>query len=89
MDPVARSQQSYTVLYIQLEKEKNSLEESVYKALKAQIKTLNTNKTRTNILKIFDIDRRGGAIRDVLEYRLYTLETGELLLRCPSAIDGP
>ena len=45
--------------------------------------------THTNILKIFDIDRRGGAIRDVLEYRLYTLETGELLLRCPSAIDGP
>ena len=45
--------------------------------------------THTNILKIFDIDRQGGAIRDVLEYRLYTLETGELLLRCPSAIDGP
>ena len=27
--------------------------------------------THTNILKIFDIDRRGGAIRDVLEYRYF------------------
>jgi hypothetical protein len=46
----------YKFYTIELEKEKKSLEESVYKALKAQVKSLNTNKTRTNILKIFQAD---------------------------------
>ena len=38
------------------EKEKNSIELAVQKILRAQIKSLNTNKTRTNILKIFQAD---------------------------------
>ena len=39
-----------------LQKEKDNLEENIYKSLMGQIKTLNTNKTRTNILKIFQAD---------------------------------
>jgi phage/plasmid-associated DNA primase len=39
-----------------LKKDKDNLEENVYKSLMGQIKTLNTNKTRTNILKIFQAD---------------------------------
>ena len=38
-----------------LEKEMSSLEETIYKSLKGHIKTLNTIKTRTNIVKIFQV----------------------------------
>lgn len=65
-----------------LDKEKDSLEESTYKSLKGQIKTLNTNKTRTNILKIFQADNYVADVEwnknkklFVFENCVYNLET--------------
>lgn len=65
-----------------LEKEKKNLEEAVYKALKSQVKTLNTNKTRSNILKIFQADNYVADVKwnknkklFVFENCVYDLET--------------
>ena len=46
----------YTFYNEALKKEKDNLEEAVFKSLIGQIKTLNTNKTRANILKIIDVN---------------------------------
>ena len=65
-----------------LEKEKNSMEEATYKSLLGQIKTLNTNKARTNILKIFQADNYVANVEwntnknlFVFENCIYDLET--------------
>ena len=69
-----------------LQKEKDNLEENVYKSLTGQIKTLNTNKTRTNILKIFqadnyvvDVEWNKNKILFVFENKVYDLEKHEFV----------
>jgi len=65
-----------------LQKEKQNLEEAVFKSLTGQIKALNTNKTRTNILKIFQADNYVANVEwnknknlFVFENCIYDLET--------------
>jgi P4 family phage/plasmid primase-like protien len=69
-----------------LEQEKNNLEETTYKSLMGQIKTLNTNKTRTNILKIFQADNYVADVEwnknknlFVFENCVYNLETNKFV----------
>jgi len=73
-----------------LEKEKPNLEEDVYKSLMAQVKTLNTNKTRTNILKIFQADNYVADVKwnenkhlFVFENCVYDLEKGAFVTSNP------
>ena len=70
----------------ELQQQKDNMEESMYKNLKGQIKTLNTNKTRTNILKIFQADNYVADVKwnnnrklFVFENCIYDLENDEFV----------
>jgi hypothetical protein len=69
-----------------LQKEKHSFDEKYFNTLMSQIKTLNSNKTRTNVLKIFQADNYISVVEwnknknlFVFENCVYDLETDKFI----------